>query len=785
MLLVAALASAIASAADRVAAKPEIHIEPVEIKVEAGATSEPVEVRVTWPAAAGPAPDSLPLELLLPRSIETLVEVEAEPRALSFDRRNVATASIRFDTDSATPRARYRILIAAGPRLLAKAVMVLDVDNVRGLPPGAAKEQEHEDVAAAPVTALAELAFAVPDNSAASFTLGPTKQTVYGGDVELTPDLVSIVPGAEGWDRRARLAWKSPHADAFQWQWQVSLQPFPASAATPPAALAAGPVHGTPAANAVGTFWIDFGGFEPLGEAPPTATESADVVAVVPGAAASSRVKPNDSGAHAGVPTAVPLPGTESPYPARGRRAAGSGGEALAVPGDLALPEFPLDLYIRLVPRSPDGQPGGPPSNTVILHYEPGDDPAAFAALDTAQKVAEQQHTLDAIESAAAKLYTMQVLDYQPVVFEDPNRWGCVEFVETPPPGLATFNPKGYKPGDELCGEPYKGKGNNFDIGDLDPIAIAEDLTDFVSTLYSDLKEGVLDIAMSALPCPESLEGACRAALTTAMDAALASAGIPPSLPDFEELKAAAKGELVELATQTALNELPGGVACKGIPYCEDELRKAIAQGIDDGIDTLLVKSKEPQCGVGVEEAHAHGREPLPCFNQLPGFKVRPAEGAVYEPFRVTVRVTRSAAPMPDGLEPAACRVAVNLTVQKAFQGANLGAAGNYQYLPPAQLSGEPYYAVGAALPPLGPNQSTTIALAFTDFKDFVIPGFDSLQHTYKPMQHWMHLYGNGTGTLEAKVTATAEVESPGLPSRKSAVACGPPAALGVALPPD
>jgi hypothetical protein len=199
----------------------------------------------------------------------------------------------------------------------------------------------------------------------------------------------------------------------------------------------------------------------------------------------------------------------------------------------------------------------------------------------------------------------------------------------------------GLKPGDEKCPKPYKGKGSGFKLSDLDPIKIATDLANFASGLYADLKQGVLDLAMQALPCPDGLENECRAALSVAMDAALTSAGIPPSLPDFEEIKTAAKGDLVDLATETALNELPGGVVCKGVPHCEQKLRNRISAGIDKFVDGLIVKNSQPHCG-NVDEAHSHGSEPLPCFNQMPAWKVKPAKGAVYEPATIRVRVRRN-----------------------------------------------------------------------------------------------------------------------------------------------
>ncbi|MBN1238108.1 MAG: hypothetical protein JXB36_06385, partial [Gammaproteobacteria bacterium] len=563
-------------------------------------------------------------------------------------------------------------------------------------------------------------------------------------------------------------------AEQYQWDWEVSLQPFPGPQAATPASgiVASGAVPGQPVADQVGSFWVDFDDIPPLGQPFPTASESdGDTIAVVPGAAS---VAPATEGRHRAA--RAPRTGAAIPSPESRGEGGGALGQVLSVPTNIPVPEHAIDFHVRLVPRLPDGAPAGPPSNAVLLHYEPGADPATVQALEVAKEKAAVQHALDALESQAGQLYQLQILEFSPVVFADPNRWGCIEVIEK---GIAVPTVAGYMAGETYCPGPWQGSGDSFGLDDLDPIDIAEGLADFVSGLYDDLKEGVLDLAMQGLPCPSSLEGACRAALSTALDAALASAGIPPSLPNFEEMKAAAEGELVDLAMETALNELPGGVACKGIPQCEQELRNAISTAIDQGVDAIIASSSEPHCG-NVAQAHAHGREPLPCFNELPGWKVVPAAGAVYEPATVTVRVTRTAAPLPAGLEPSRCEVVVGMTLHNTFAGGRLGGNVDYQIVGPTELSGEPFHPAGLQIPPLAANQSATLTLALTRFTDFVIPGFSTLHHPYIRWEHWLPLYSGEKGVLSGRTSAHAAVKQGDATLAAKPVACGAAAQLPV-----
>lgn len=95
-------------------------------------------------------------------------------------------------------------------------------------------------------------------------------------------------------------------------------------------------------------------------------------------------------------------------------------------------------------------------------------------------------------------------------------------------------------------------------------------IVNWVSAAYADFKSGLINIVVSALP--SSLQGPLRVALTAMVDYGLASIGIPPSLPNFDDLAGMGTDYLATMAMQQAgvpadslteygLNELSGKVA--------------------------------------------------------------------------------------------------------------------------------------------------------------------------------------------------------------------------------
>jgi len=107
-------------------------------------------------------------------------------------------------------------------------------------------------------------------------------------------------------------------------------------------------------------------------------------------------------------------------------------------------------------------------------------------------------------------------------------------------------------------------------------------LTDFfvkvvnwVSNAYADLKSGLINIVVSALP--SSWQESVRTALTAIVDYGLASMGIPPTLPNFDQLANMGTDYLATLAMEQA------GIPANSLAeYGVDKLSDEIGDSLSD-----------------------------------------------------------------------------------------------------------------------------------------------------------------------------------------------------------
>ena len=92
------------------------------------------------------------------------------------------------------------------------------------------------------------------------------------------------------------------------------------------------------------------------------------------------------------------------------------------------------EYYVRVIPMI-GNQIAGATSNTVIVRYDPEAEPPPDISIPM---LGPEFYT---------SLYTVQILDYTPGAGEDPNKWGCVEFISVEPGSLADIS--GYEAGDQ------------------------------------------------------------------------------------------------------------------------------------------------------------------------------------------------------------------------------------------------------------------------------------------------------------------------------------------------
>jgi hypothetical protein len=433
-----------------------------------------------------------------------------------------------------------------------------------------------------------------------------------------------------------------------------------------------------------------------------------------------------------------------------------------------------VDFHIRLVAIAA-GQPAGASSNVVVAHFVPGSDQSAAIAGEAIKKDHDRK-VLDAALKAMSTLYTIEVLSFKPAMFADPNRWGCVVILKNPHASGPGFNVGGvghelsrYGPG-EHCGRSYSGQGHTLTPWDY--ITGWAKAYEIVSKFYDEAKAWAATQFANTLPCDMLGKAAddCKKygeqLAGVAINAGLVAAGVPPSLPDLNE---AAKGKAVEVGVSLTCDaiESNGG-------KCSPELEKALAKAYGAGLDKLEHEldrtTKEPGCG-SAAEAHSHGREPLPCFGDYPEVEFKPADGAVYQPPMVTVRVTRKGRGLSD-LARSDYELRAHLSLRNHFAGGQIESY--YDPVPPTDLSGELFAPGTLTLPSLGMGQSATVTLQMGGIQQYT---FSSTKGGYAKHNGWCALYNGGSGS----VTVTAMCRN----ANGAPVSCGLEARRTIQLPKD
>jgi hypothetical protein len=426
-----------------------------------------------------------------------------------------------------------------------------------------------------------------------------------------------------------------------------------------------------------------------------------------------------------------------------------------------------IDVYIRLVATDGGQSPSGA-SNVVVAHYVAGSDQSAEIARD-AFKRDHDRKVLDATLDALRTLYTVEVLSFTPAMFADPNRWGCVVINKNPYATSIAHPLVGYGPG-EHCPAPYRGQGHTLTPWDY--ITGWAKAYEIVTNFYDEAKAWTAEQFANTLPCDmlgkaaseckkygEQLAGA-------AINAGLVAAGVPPSLPDLNEV---AKGKAVDAGVSftCASIESNGG-------KCSPELKTALTKAYGAGLDKLEKQldrtTKEPGCG-SVAAAHENGREPLPCFGDYQDVEFKPADGAVYQPPMVTVRVTRTARGLPE-LERSEYELRADLVLQNKFPGGQIESY--YKPVPPTDLSGELFAPGRLTLPALTMGQSATVTLPMGGIKQYT---FSSTSGGYAVHNGWCALYNGATGSVTVAATCRN--------SNGAAVSCASPGKKAVQTPKD
>jgi hypothetical protein len=355
-------------------------------------------------------------------------------------------------------------------------------------------------------------------------------------------------------------------------------------------------------------------------------------------------------------------------------------------------------------------QVAGDPSNTVIARYDPEIDPTGGIQILT---LGPEYYT---------PLYEVQILDYTPGAIENPNSWGCVEFVKVDPGSIA--DQFGYDVGDIACPEAYTGEGDQGWSGFLNDLGSLggwlEEGLNYAAQAWQDIKDFAIDLVLKYTPLgwqcqfAEDVvlpEGTCKDVFAAAVDIGLASMGIPPSIPNFDQLMDQGMDYAVELAAQEVLENSP--IPCVG--PCEDAVKDTIRQAMETGLEQIAGQSIAPAC-VSEQEAHDNGREP---WCPPPGAVVRPAMGAVDSPPTILVRLHRRD-DVPDPATLPTCRLQI---------GAEYTLHDWYPGYP--EFSTSAFQSASLPVPPLSPGETIDVAVALNQRNVVDLPWKSYLGNPY------------------------------------------------------
>jgi hypothetical protein len=382
----------------------------------------------------------------------------------------------------------------------------------------------------------------------------PSRITLREWDGKATVDNVKYYvagPVQVNWHKTVinwTFEWETKAQDLKAVEWQVSFMPFPPaegrSDTAPTGLLGKGNVSGVPKPGGKSAFNIVLSKWAPR---PPDWA----------GAFASSQSQGNVS-AKPAVPQsqsgkarqARPVPGSPQSSPAKPDlfpEGTGKPPSPAAASAQIFSPLF-TNLYVRLVPVGADGKQSGTASNTVILEF--GDPP----------KPAGPDFSADAIKLPKVSLQGASGL--RPEASDVMCWMVATQDIKI---GPSVVYKKGAKnnvcaPRDEAWYEEIADVFESF-------AGLISGAVNYVSKVYNNAKAKLVSSVSGAIGC-------CAAVIDLAVNAGLAAVGMPPSLPNFDQLVAGAQGDLEDYLAQQIVNAAP-------VPVPPELAKKAVHELIE------------------------------------------------------------------------------------------------------------------------------------------------------------------------------------------------------------
>ena len=519
-----------------------------------------------------------------------------------------------------------------------------------------------------------------------------TKLEVWDGKPMPASNQRIYVPGPVDvdWAKKSLQWWfraitAAPNAATGKFRWEMSRTPFPDFAAWQPI-----PGYGYTGSASGVQFFIALDAYAPRPpDWPVSVSASAQPAPTVAGPGAKSGV-----GAPPTLSQKLDLPADLLMPKSQGR------GQPAAMPNPSGTLPASLSLYVRVVALDKAGNAADLPSNQVELRFGPSEKAPAFDM--------------------------------------NPKYWPVVTFVSYRPVQGYTFDWQCWvKASKDITAPDFINVGvdtgttdktvvlfhegqtrnscekedSNFVDDFVDAVGGFVDLlgsfVDWVSKTYSSIKNAVISKVIDIIPGCSS-DPYCKGAVQAGLNAGMAALGMPPDLPDFEQLQAMGEGYLVDAIAQQVASQT-------NLPFADEAAKAALKEFIEEG--------KEAMQGGSGSSAWI------------------PDDSRQYKPLLLTLAVSN---PSTTSSTPA-------------------------MYLEVSEPGGSRYVPRTVAVPGLAPGQSVKVSLALNPLKDpkawmALLPTQEDLaQMVLKPgvvltksnqaeaaLKDWRAAYLTGTVQLQA-----------------------------------
>ena len=508
--------------------------------------------------------------------------------------------------------------------------------------------------------------------------------------------------------------------------WQVSSLPFEAEASFNPACLLlAGKANGSGTPNAPFAFNIDFSSLKPKIE---SVQLSPFENSLNQSPIFSAPYSPGNLGESAQQVVTIPK-GNGSAFDLGGQApilfnfdpcAQNNSADGVAA------------YYVRIIPVN-NGQSAGKPSNTVIMKY----DPSGVIKI-----------SIPVVPIPDKTYYDVKILNFTGVHVPDMKYAYCVEIVEN---NIKAPSPwAGFPPGSVLCPKSFQGGDGDF-LSDLSDAV--EGAFNFISDLYNKLSDWAVELVDQLNPLciqaklasevvgvgQKEVKDGCHLAAKLAVTAAKTYVGLPPSLPNFDQLTNLGKENLVELAAQE--------MEAQGVP-CPQECKDVIRKGLDYSLEQVKKSMSNSSC-MGEQEAHENGVEPL-CLPS--GITTQPDPRGQPAPAMVEVQVTRRAGTNgSDFPEPKSCNVSISaFATNNSHGGESYTSEAGFNWQGTA-IEGNLLDGAGA-FQTLQAGQSTTLPIVLEPSSFWLAGHQEFVKKGWKPehFDDWYILYQGALANVKA-----------------------------------